>query len=62
MEQVLATGTPRADAMVTRFVAFASGAVVGVSAAALGVVAGVYFGIIRFAAPPLSAIACATLS
>ncbi|HET7466059.1 MAG TPA: hypothetical protein VFL29_05290 [Candidatus Dormibacteraeota bacterium] len=44
VEEVLATGTPRADAMITRFLAFAAGAIVGVSAAALGVIAGVYLG------------------
>jgi polyether ionophore transport system permease protein len=44
LEQVLATGTPRPDALVARFLAFAAGGVVGVSAAALGVIAGVYLG------------------
>ena len=41
VEQVLATGTARADALVTRVLAFAAGCVVAVLAAALGVVVGV---------------------
>ncbi len=41
VEQVLATGTARADALLARFLAFAAGCIVAAVAAALGVVAGV---------------------
>ena len=44
VEQVLATGRPRPDTLVVRFLAFAAGGIAAVCAAALGVVAGVYFG------------------
>ena len=41
VEQILATGTARADALVTRILSFAAGCVVAVTAAAVGVVVGV---------------------
>jgi len=41
IEQVLATGTARADALVTRVLGFAAGCVVAVAAAALGMFVGV---------------------
>ena len=41
VEEILATGTARTDALVTRVLGFAAGAVVALAAAALGVVVGV---------------------
>ena len=41
VEQILATGTSRADVVIARFLGFAAGSIVAVTAAALGLLAGV---------------------